>query len=659
MSDDENSTTNTAGTVNGIQAEHVNNSPVYNYSVDDPPWRKYEVGRNYLDNGAPLRARELIAEAVARDHDTAEVRFHLVLALLSKRSYRELTVDERAELGRLPVHLATYPDDEWTHALEVLCELLEHLDSCERDPASALEKLEALPQPQRHKIVRHCDLVLTDSMKDSLWAQVRRAAEHGRLDRDRRHRVWAYFYPTPARARSRYPAPNAATPEDQLRAGLASGLLATGLGFLGWILLQRTTLVAVISYVVALTCGAVAVRAGFEWRYRTRRLAAKERHYTHVNHRESPKPGFAKRIDHDFDHYAYTYTPKGADGSAWLADTRGIRSTLRNEVVELYREQRVESDQIRWLIRYLISDLATQWSQGTLFSYRHQYRTPLSGRTRCIAALAIASLATVAVAAAAVAADPLPALASVLTTVVGARVAATPWWRIHSERRRIIEETEEWERNLQARTDAYHRWKSKLEATCPDEDEMEAWLECDRAELIGQALDHYNLAWRDIIAHTIVQTPAPCRRRARVYGGPWRYQQYRLQLFLITTDGVRELNRHLNFETGDFHGRERGHFRFDAVSSLNVVETEEYNYTLELTLTNGPARTIDLTEPQQDLENPSDDEPGLSQVSLDSTGFNHALYILEGIAAEGKAWIHRTNIQGATHPSFSRSQSIV
>lgn len=91
-----------------------------------------------------------------------------------------------------------------------------------------------------------------------------------------------------------------------------------------------------------------------------------------------------------------------------------------------------------------------------------------------------------------------------------------------------------------------------------------------------------------------------------------------------------------------FRGQERGHFRFDAVSSLRVVESGA-DYTLELTLSNGPTRTIEVTEPARTPEQTALDEPGLARTSLDSTGFTHALHVLEGIAAEGKAWIqHET-----------------
>ncbi|ASU79055.1 hypothetical protein CDG81_13025 [Actinopolyspora erythraea] len=645
MSENETTTTtNTAGSGSsvGIQAEQVHNSTVYMVSSDDPPAQKYQVGVNYLDNGVPLRARERIDEAIARDYDGAEVRFHWALALLSKRSYRELSTDERGLLGELPDHIATYPDSEWTRALEALCELIDPLAVPDRDPAPALEKLRSLPARQREKIVRHCDLVLTSGVKDSLWAETRRTAERGQRAGNRENRVWAYFQPEPISPRAQYPDPKGATPQHWLRAVLASALFVGSLGVLGWILLQRPAPISVIAYSVMVTGSVIGARTGFEWRYRKQRLQAKDREYSgdFVDQQE-PETGFVKRVDNAFRYYAHKYPPRNVDRSVWLAKTRGIRRALRDEIVEIYRESRISVGRVTWLIRYLVIDVQKQWSADLLFSYRRQYRTPLSTRIWCLSALVAVALAACLVIEAAVRTDPLPALTSVLVAVTGGRVATLRWWRILGERRRFAEETRERARRMEAREAEYRRWKGKLEATCPTEKEMETWLEYDRALLIDEALRHYRLAWRDITAHAIVQTPAKSCKRARVNGGPWRYSKYELRLFLITTEGVRELARDLDVERGTFHGCERGHFRFDAVSSLRVVESGDYDYTLELTLTNGPTRTIEITEPARDFEPVSPDEPGLARISLDSAGFTHALHVLEGISAEGKAWIQR------------------
>lgn len=123
--------------------------------------------------------------------------------------------------------------------------------------------------------------------------------------------------------------------------------------------------------------------------------------------------------------------------------------------------------------------------------------------------------------------------------------------------------------------------------------------------------------------------------------GPWRYSKYDLRLFLITQDGVREVGTELDFRRGSRNGEERTNFRFDAVSSVQVTVNGESSYSLELTLMNGPTRSIRVIDASPDsAENPT----ALSELNLDAAGFTHTLHILEGIAAEGKNWISRDGI---------------
>ncbi len=659
---DAHTTTNTAesGSTVGIQGGWVHNSTVHiTAAPDDPPEHKYRVGVNLLNIGVPSRARERINDAIAEGYENAEVWFHWALAMLSKRSYRELIHDEKAQLGRLPDHLGRSARSEWTRALEMVCELLAHLDDPEHDPAAALTKLWNLPAEHRKKIREHCDLVLTGAMKDSLWAEYRREAEQGQHANDRSHRVWAYFEPDPIPARTSPPVPNSVTLEDQLRTGVATGLLVGAFGCLGWILLQAPTSITIVAYLTLVASAALAAGAGFEWRYRTGRIRAKDfEHLGAFANDDAPEGGFARHVDHRFGYYAHKYSPDSVARSIWLAETRGARTTRRDEVVELYRESRICVGRVNWLIRFLVREVRRRWSHNDLFAYRQQYRTPLATRLWCLSGVAVSVLAAGSIADAVVRTDPLLALASMSVALVAGRSAILRWWHILSERRRCADEERERAHEQATRDAEYRRWTDKLEATRPDEDEMETWLQCDRTLLIDEALRHYRLAWRDITAYTIVQTPAPSCKHARIKNGPWRHSKYELRLFLITLDGVRETVRHINVERGTFHGHERGHFRFDAVSSLRVIESGTSDYTLELTLSNGPTRTIEVTQPKPNVDQANLDEPGLAQISLDSTGFSHALHVLEGISAEGKAWIHHhANPAQTSEPDDPDSQA--
>lgn len=628
----------------GIQAGgDVHDSNVYIVAPDAPPDQKYAVGVRFLEDGVPLRARELIGEAIAHRHDNGEVRFHWTLAMLSKRSVRDLTHSERDQLSHTRSILRHYLEDEWKRALQAIFGLLDCCtDAGDDDSGTAFKRLDDLPAQQRDKIIRHLDLVLTGTIKDKLWTETRQAANNDRLSNDRLGRVWAYFHPKPAQPRVRKPVTDSTTLGDRMRAIAWSSLFVLTVGYLGWLVLMHGTTVPIFAYLIAAAAGYIGTRNGLEWLYRTERLKAKERDYfgqRGVN--QAPEGGFANQVDHSFNHYSYKYAPNGVDRAAWLADTAGIRNTLRDEIVELYRESRIGVDRVNWLIGYLIRDVRNRWKAGTLWEYREQYRTARSAKLWCSLSLAALIIAAVDVIVTAIQTTPLLASIAAFAALLSGRFAAISWLRIISERRRSAEELQESQRLFEERQKAYQRWKKRLDSTRPSETEMEIWLNCDKTILLDEALQHYRLAWRDIIAHAFLQTPARYRKKARVSGGPWRYSKYDIRLFLITQDGVREVSTELDFEHVSLNGQERNNFRFDAVSSVHVARTGQLSHTLELTLMNGPTRNIRVTDPEVRQSNPDENPENFSKINLDAAGFTHTLHILEGIAAEGKNWIDR------------------
>ena len=148
----------------------------------------------------------------------------------------------------------------------------------------------------------------------------------------------------------------------------------------------------------------------------------------------------------------------------------------------------------------------------------------------------------------------------------------------------------------------HRRWVKKLEDTRPDESTMEAWLNCDKTVLLNEALKHYKLAWRDVIYSCVLQTPADWFRRARTKGHPWRYSRYDMRVFLIKQDGVRVYNVRFDFMGAVSTRNERNNFRFDAVTSVDVIKTNDLSYTIRLTLTNGPSTDILVTEAMRELD---------------------------------------------------------
>ena len=66
----------------------------------------------------------------------------------------------------------------------------------------------------------------------------------------------------------------------------------------------------------------------------------------------------------------------------WLDQTAGVRRQLRDELVEIYREQRVPgADRVAWLVRHLVGDVRTRWERDTLTAHRQELRLPARTRT--------------------------------------------------------------------------------------------------------------------------------------------------------------------------------------------------------------------------------------------------------------------------------------
>ncbi|MGL5865174.1 MAG: hypothetical protein ACRCYX_04770, partial [Dermatophilaceae bacterium] len=97
---------------------------------------------------------------------------------------------------------------------------------------------------------------------------------------------------------------------------------------------------------------------------------------------------------------------------------------------------------------------------------------------------------------------------------------------------------------------------------------------------------------------------------------------------------------HLDFESAESQIAQRLNYRFDAVAAVRVHAIATPRQTFEMTLVNGAPISVPVGT--SDSEEGDADEHRVTTLSLDASGFNHTLQILEGIAAEGKAWVvHR------------------
>nr|WP_246405272.1 hypothetical protein [Nocardiopsis algeriensis] len=503
--------------------------------------------------------------------------------------------------------------------------------------------LKALPTAQRDLILRHLDLVLSGGMKQSVWHQVRENAEKERFSNGRLDRVWSYFEAEPAGARAGSPQPPSTGRQD-----LFIGLPLAVATLVPVVVMARLSL-AQESLVALLACLGLPVllpAAGWyvtAWHHRHRRRRALERAYGYGwSPSPPPKGGFADQVERKFDHYFAKYAPDPLTRNAWLDRTRGVRRALRDEVVRVYRESGIGADRVTWLIRFLVRDVRRRLQEGQPVEPHEVHRVDPAVMARCTVLCLAAATAMAAVAAIAFQQAPFSTAACLVLTAVTARFSVPLWLKIHSERRRFTEESQEHSATKAAREAEYHRWKSKLNSLRPEEKEMEAWLNADKTLILAETLKSHRLAWREVVAHAFLPTPKrPCES-AHVSKGPWRYSRYEVRVFLVTGEGVREATVVLDFLRSRWRVTSRKNYRFDALSSVHVEIASTRRYTLNITLNNGPSESIVVSE-APNLDAPPDEElqSDAPDINLETAGFSHTLRVLEGIAAEGKPWFGR------------------
>lgn len=659
-----------------IQTQAVHgNVNVYQPPPDASPEERFHYGVACLEARLPSKARELIDDAVARGYETNQVRFYRVLALLSGRTLRQLGEEDLRQLWSICHRIPRLNDqDEWTAGLRVMLGLLG--STAATDPDVLVKQLDQLPSDQRDLILDHLGELLEGSVVDQMWQRSVERAKAGREAWNRRERLWKFFHPQPAGARAAPVDPAAISKGDWLRLALGAAVFVLAVGKLAHLLVGQRGALGSWFGLVVLCLGLVAfVVAGADWRFRTERRRAKDaRFIPSPRRRSAPAGGFASGVDRLFNRYFAWYVPAGTDREVWLAGTAGIRERLRDELVEIYREQRVQADEIAWLVRHLVGKVRRQWENGSLTAYVHELRTPWWIKLICGSGLLTAIVGGIWAAGFAVSASPLPGLVWTALAAMGAVNGAWAWLYITTERRRERADTLERAHELAGRQLRFLLWRRKL-ADRPSDAEMAFWFDCDRRVILDEVMRSCGLRPSQVIAHGCLAAPGVSSMRARVAGAPWRYSRYRLLLFLLTDDGVRQVDVDLDVVKGTYQVVRRLNYRFDAVAAVRVDGLASARQTFVLTLVDGnpirvTATEVVLDEPFDDTqldedarllsERPLDGDVELdnemypeggrqlgevlgypSEAALDVSGLANTLATLEGIAAEGKEWVKR------------------
>lgn len=625
----------------GVQAGVVHGDVnIYETPPGASPAEIFETGAHLLDGGMPGKARELIEKAVMDGLTGNRVCLYWQLALISGRTRHEMPEEHLTMLHRAPETCRLTGNDAWAEGARLLRHLLESAQQPDEDLDPLLKELDGLPDPQRSKILRHLQLFLDGPLQDKMWRRALASAEHGQMGNGRADRVWKFFEPPPAGPRLPDPPPPDISLATWFQASGSTAVLAVAAHHLAYLLIRDLQMAALLAYLLSIVGGYCAARGGTEWHFRTVRRRAKDREHAPSARRRDPPPGgFADRVGKRYDHYFAKYVPHNTDRSVWLAETAGIRRSLRDETVRAYREQRIGVERIAWFIRHWVGDVRRRWENGTLWSYREELTVSLPTKLLTILGLVLLVLGMTQLLESAVQIDPLSTLLGAASAVPAGVIAVRAWVHIVLEEKRHAADHAERDRTLEGCRAAFDRWKAKLDDK-PEDFEMAAWLDCDRKILLGEALRHYGLTMSNIVAHAFIESRGSPGRSARVRKGPWRYERYKLLLFLLTTDGVRQLHTELDFAEGTFHARDRTNYRYEAVAAVRVRQTDDDEHDFKLTLVSGEEIRVEATAPEPQEAH---DEPTgvVSEVTQDAANLRHTFNVMEGIAAEGKRWITR------------------
>lgn len=631
----------------GLQAETVHGD-VYTYFVqrDSTAKEKYEAGVRYLNGGVQPEALRWIEKAIADGHDdTSEVRFHWLLALLSGRTYRQLSPDITNRLDTFKNHLVVSQTDPWAAGVRLVLQLVTSLRSPGSDPGPFIEALDHLHPPQRELVLRHITVFLQGPKGDQLWQLEVEAAEAGRFAEEREQRVRYFFTPSPVGPQPRPLTPASVSRRNRSTASFASGAFVLTLLGIGWEVVVHVSVVGVLGYVVG--CGGVGLAATHwvESRWRARQRAAHRHMHSAEAPATAPKGTFAARVDHQLDFFFRRHAPGGTDGPEWLSTTTGVRAGLRDELGEIYAGKRINAQRLNWLFAHEARQAAQGWRSGSFHLRPNEFRAKPRDRMALCAGIVAAALGSVLVA------RTLPyinltsdliSISLLILLVYSGYKAARRRTHIALEQRRCAADSAERDRKFTERKAAYEEWRSKLAQMRPSDQQMAEWLDYDKKVLLKRALHHYGLKRSDVISYSYLETPGDSYERASVRNGPWRYTRYRIYVFLLTTDGIRQIVYDLGTRHGDIRQRERRSYRYDAISSVEAsLPKDGSRQTFELHLVDGQKINFRLAEPITDWDPEKSDADVLSSATEDATGLRNTLRILEGVAADGKGWVAR------------------
>lgn len=677
----------------GVQISVIKGGTNYFVISDQStPRERFEIGLNHLRADAPAPAGELIAEAYARGEQSVEVQFYWCLAVVSGKTVAEMSQGDLDTLEHFLLPLRPVTSDPFDRALDLLRQTIFGLttedikaigalsDSAETTPGRFFrQRIDLLPEELRQDITRHLRKVLERLDGEDAARFEQQEIELQRFSDRRQERIYKFFLPDP-----RPPVEANLSPD---RWGFARSLRL--LLLLAWMLVgallirqgvsatdtfrsQATTAGVILALVPLLRGVRRMLRLSAEherqmWRFHHDRTVDLD-----PAHQGSPTDAVKHLSTYLYRTYGNLLEALAPDdpteAQLWLRATAGIRVTLTMQTTERYRLKPEQPSGLLWLVDHQVRQLRQQWDHDHFAETLRQkpQLTFCIYRDLLIGALATLCLVWALIDQTASAGLWVPLGAAVITGGLFLRRQDIAWFHHNvldrAARRAAL--AQEYQDELAA----YRRWWEWL-ADRPLDSEIARWLDYDLRALRAEALGQFRISGNDLISDLILTEAAAGCGAARMVGGPPRYTEYQVTVFLLTEFGVRQVTRHLDFLDGTLGRQERQSFRYETIVSANVIEValpagttprtgsadgrrrrgdrknrgpDFFNQAFRITLHNG--RPIDVlinNFPDWEVEFSTEAAARLYELALETSGVRSAAHVLEAVAGDGVAWIAR------------------
>lgn len=659
----------------GVVHQH---STTYVYSRTSPD-ETFEAAKRYLAGGAGRKAADLILDVTAHRASSA-IAYHWQLALLANRPFDHLDLADFRHLEAAREMADAAGPDLYTEAVAVVDELLQCYISQEGSQGTVdgerigrvMQRFDDLPAGTREQLARHLSLLLNGVVQDRLDAERSRQIEQDRMGDRRRQRVPLFFEPDPERPRRR----SARPPQTGHRHWflLVLGVLAVLAGAVLFLIQVAAASLAAAVAITGLWAGGALGLGALGPRYLDLRAANRRRRDPYPAYFGFSPPGPAAaeggevRSADELEGVVLGRLSELAPSDPEVKEQfAAVAAAAARRLTPLLHQLYASAPppRVDWLVRWHARRIVAAWKSGRLRTVRIPRRLPR--REQAALGAAFAAAAAGGGLGLLMAARPVPVTLLTLAGAVallaaGVRgiVAAAP---LYTELCRHRAEQKVNDRLHRLEWAAYRDEVERL-ADRPDDPQMARWLDYDKDHVRIDAMRTWKLTNRQVITHVVLTEPAASSISACEREGPRRFSRYLVRLFLLTDNGVRQLDVEVDFASGALNNEQRFAFRYDAIASVQITEPTVrrrgrrqvatprgggpngnavrpvLRQSLQLTLFNGEPIGINADyEPL--MAEGRRDQAALTALEQETTGAVSTLRTLESVAGEGKEWIAR------------------